>query len=192
MADRAEKAVNKSKGERKSVIKIKESYQPKRKKMVQLNIKSAQLSRTKTLQKAKTWQAVSIKPQMMTQISFLLFMRVFADIKREMLKNKCQINCWRDNKWFKLWFERRENIRDKIWSELGRKTKRRFAQWAVSYIEELHWPWFWSQWRSRNSPYSKWSPIWIPTIPKAKSKLFEIGQSPNLRRWLWWMTIWLN
>ena len=75
---RAEKAENVNKGERKTVNKPPESDQPKQKKMIQLNLKSAlplvrNLVVSDKYPRKKTGQAVAIKPQGMTQILLWLF-----------------------------------------------------------------------------------------------------------------------
>ena len=82
MADRAEKAGNVNKGERKTVNKTPESDQPKQKKMVQLNLKSVPPSVRNIVVSDKNppkkqGQAVAIKPQGMTQISLWLFRKVW-------------------------------------------------------------------------------------------------------------------
>ena len=82
MADRAEKAGNVNKGERKTVNKTPESDQPKQKKMVQLNLTSAPPSVRNLVVSDKNppknpRTSRSDQTQGMTQISLLLFRKVW-------------------------------------------------------------------------------------------------------------------
>ena len=107
MADRAEKARNVNKGERKIVNKTPESDQPKQKKMVQLNLKSAPspppsvrnlVVSDKTLQKKRTSSSDQTPGDYSDFI--VAIQESFAEIKDSMVKkDRYQRYCWRDNNW---------------------------------------------------------------------------------------------
>ena len=105
MADRADKAGNVNKGKRKPVNKTQESSQPKQKKMVQLNLKSAPSSVRNLVVSDKNppkKPRTSSSDQTPGDDSdfIVAIQESLAEIKDSMVKkDRYQRYCWRENNW---------------------------------------------------------------------------------------------